>query len=613
MLEQPASSNRPSAESPFDRAAQLADGVLILDGCLDRGDERAALRVSLLQGQCTLAAACRRFDYLPPRETGPARSLLMIFMPEEARSLHRRDSLVIRDGAAEVELNRTAIRRLETDLKAFARESLAPLAADDRARALAFIAEASAVQPVRGAISLSETLFSLRQALRERLPPYNHAPDQPRGISVDSIMAVDDVSFYISGWLRDEEAEITRLTAVSPEGHRAELAPTMFTYRRPEVTSYFSGGVQGRRNPDEEAGFVCFTELDSPSLLSAGWILEMENADGGALETTCPPVLRVAVATRSQILADASRHRQADEELMVNHVMPAMLKIAKQAEAATRVESVTTFGEPAAKPTVSIIIPLYKRIDLVEQQLAEFTQDPEVKQADLIYVLDSPEQEDELLDLVGRLFPIYGVPLRVGVLQRNVGFANATNAGASIARGGLLLFMNSDVFPDKPGWLSTLASVYESTPRIGALGPKLLYEDGSIQHAGMHFHQPLGSTVWLDAHYFRGLHRDFAGANVARQVPLVSGACLMISSSLFADVGGLQARYVQGDYEDSDLCLRLAERGLQNWYTPAVELYHLEALSYLSDLRMPANRYNAWLHTHLWRRQIEAFAEAPER
>jgi GT2 family glycosyltransferase len=535
----------------------------------------------------------------------------MIFIPEDARSLHRGDSLVIRDGDAEVELSRTAIRRLETDLRGFARECLAPLAADDRARALAFIATASAVQPLRGAAAVSEKLFSLRQALRERLPPYTHAPDQPRGISVDSIMAVDDVSFYVSGWLRDEEAEITRVTAVAPEGHRVELAQTVFTYRRPEVTTYFSGGLQGRRNPDEEAGFVCFTELDSPSLLSTGWILEMENADGAALETRCPPVLRVAVATRNQILADASRHRQPDDELMVNHVMPAMLKIAKQAEMATRIDSVTTFGEPAAEPAVSIIIPLYKRIDLVEQQLAEFTQDPEIKQADLIYVLDSPEQEDALLDLVGRLFPIYGVPLRVAVLQRNVGFANATNAGASIAQGDLLVLMNSDVFPDKPGWLSTLASVHASTPKIGALGPKLLYEDGSIQHAGMHFHQPLGSTVWLDAHYFRGLHRDFAGANVARQVPLVSAACLMISRRVFADIGGLEARYVQGDYEDSDLCMRLSERGLQNWYTPAAELYHLEALSYLADLRVPANRYNAWLHTHLWRRQIEAFAEAP--
>jgi GT2 family glycosyltransferase len=322
--------------------------------------------------------------------------------------------------------------------------------------------------------------------------------------------------------------------------------------------------------------------------------------------------VRDTVAVRDRILSDPSRDRLPDDRLMESHVMPAMLRYAKQIEHATRIQTVTTFGEPSQSPRVSIVIPLYKRIDLVEQQLAEFTKDPDLHQADLIYVLDSPEQKDELVDLVSRLFPIYLVPLRVALLQRNVGFANANNAGASIARAPLLLLMNSDVLPDKPGWLTTMASFYESKPQIGALGPKLLYEDGSIQHAGMYFHRPTKSTLWQDAHYFHGLHRDFPGANIARPVPLVSGACLMIARERYRAEGGLQARFVQGDYEDSDICMRLAGLGLENWYLPDAELFHLEALSYGSDLRLPANRYNAWLHTHLWRSRIESLMEGED-
>ena len=64
--------------------------------------------------------------------------------------------------------------------------------------------------------------------------------------------------------------------------------------------------------------------------------------------------------------------------------------------------------------------------------------------------------------------------------------------------------------------------------------------------------------------------------------------------------------YVQGDYEDSDLCLRLAAEGLENWYLPTVELYHLEGQSYPAPLRALTSRYNRWLHTHTWRAQIEA-------
>jgi GT2 family glycosyltransferase len=419
-------------------------------------------------------------------------------------------------------------------------------------------------------------------------------------------MAVDDSSFYMEGWVRDEEAEIVRLTAVSPEGNRSELADKLYRFKRSDVTNYFAVGVQSRIDPKEKAGFVSFLELGSPSVLSTGWILEMENSEGAVLETQCPPVIRDPAAMRTRLLEEPGRTRLPDNDLMENHVMPALMRVQKQVEASVKVDSVTQFGEPPESPVCSIIIPLYKRIDLIEQQLAEFVQDPELREADLVYVLDSPEQRDELIDLASRLYPVYHVPMRTAILERNVGFAGANNAGASIAQGRLLLFMNSDVLPDKPGWLGKLARFYEETPNIGALAPKLLYEDGSIQNAGMRFHRPHGTSVWLDSHYYRGLHRAFPPANVTRKVPLISGACFMISRALYRELGGLRGIYVQGDYEDSDLCMRLNELAHENWYLPEVEVFHLEATSYAPEERGPANRYNGWLHSHLWKDRIES-------
>ena len=86
----------------------------------------------------------------------------------------------------------------------------------------------------------------------------------------------------------------------------------------------------------------------------------------------------------------------------------------------------------------------------------------------------------------------------------------------------------------------------------------------------------------------------------------------MISRDLYQGLGGLQGLYVQGDYEDSDLCMRLMEMGKENWYFPEAEVFHLEALSYAPSMRMPANRYNAWLHTHLWKDQIERLVDEAE-
>ena len=80
---------------------------------------------------------------------------------------------------------------------------------------------------------------------------------------------------------------------------------------------------------------------------------------------------------------------------------------------------------------------------------------------------------------------------------------------------------------------------------------------------------------------------------------------MMIDRELYEELGGLSGKYVRGDYEDFDLCMRLIEKGRENWYLPDAELYHLEGQSYSPERpRIPANRYNVWLHTHLWGKKI---------
>ena len=117
------------------------------------------------------------------------------------------------------------------------------------------------------------------------------------------------------------------------------------------------------------------------------------------------------------------------------------------------------------------------------------------------------------------------------------------------------------------------------------------------------------AAVWENQHYFKGLERTFRSANTARKVPGVTGACLMISRALYLEQGGLRGMYVRGDYEDSDLCLRLMTSGYDNWYLPDVELYHLEGQSYAPSIRRVANQYNMWLHSHIWGERITALIE----
>jgi len=161
------------------------------------------------------------------------------------------------------------------------------------------------------------------------------------------------------------------------------------------------------------------------------------------------------------------------------------------------------------------------------------------------------------------------------------------------------------VLPERPGWLHKLVNFYDSTPNVGAVGPKLLFEDDSIQHAGLFFRSAPASNVWSNEHFFKGLHRSLPASAATRRVPAVTAACMLVERALYEEVGGFRACFVKGDFEDSDLCLRFEERGRPSWYFADVALYHLEGQSYESSSRMHAWRYNAWLHTYLWGKTID--------
>jgi GT2 family glycosyltransferase len=335
--------------------------------------------------------------------------------------------------------------------------------------------------------------------------------------------------------------------------------------------------------------------------------VELRTSSGVVLEVEAPAVERRAERVRAHLLHDMAAERPGSDELVAAHIHPALQHVQARFAAEVQVDSVIEVGDGLPQsPDVTVVVPLYKRIDFVEHQIAHFARDPELTEADILYVLDSPEIADNLLDSTRALSLLHGLSLRVAVMARNAGYSGANNAGVSIARGKRIVLLNSDVIPDGPGWLGKMSAFYDATPGIGALGPKLLYEDDSLQHAGLYFHRDNGAQVWANHHYFKGMHRSFAAANVARAVPAVTAACMMIDRDLYEEAGGLSHAYVQGGYEDSDLCLRLIEMGRENWYMPGAELYHLEAQSFTAERRKPAAAYNVWLHTKTWGERIES-------
>jgi len=456
-----------------------------------------------------------------------------------------------------------------------------------------------------GGFSLGKDLHEIREALRRPLPQPAIEHDEPQSVLVDRILALDDRAFWIEGWTRDEDGTFTSLTFISPEGQEVSLE-NAFRFRRPDVEEQL-----GEAGPHYRHGFAGLFDLPAPSRLERGWIVQWTNPEGRGIETAAPPSDDNAERAQELLLERFTHDEPNREELRRNHLRPALARLQDRHRDSIEVESVVDYGVPNASPAVSVVVTLYGRIDFLHHQVLQFAQDPAMREAELIYVLDSPELAEPLHHLAAQIHALHGFPFRVAKLSRNAGFPVANILGTGLARGRLLLLLNSDVLPDRPGWLQQMVRFYDSQPDIGALGPKLLFEDESIQHAGVYFEREADSGLWGNLHYFKGLHRHFPAATVSRPVPALTGACLMVDRALYEEVGGLRHEYIlQGGYEDSDLCLRLIDRGRRNWYLADAELYHLEGQAHAPASRQTTVAHNTWLQTELWGTLIERIASA---
>jgi glycosyltransferase involved in cell wall biosynthesis len=164
--------------------------------------------------------------------------------------------------------------------------------------------------------------------------------------------------------------------------------------------------------------------------------------------------------------------------------------------------------------------------------------------------------------------------------ERPFNFSDKINEGALASGGEHLVLLNDDMEIITPEWLERLV-MYSGFPGIGAVGAKLLYEDGRIQHAGV---MVRGASP---GHLFRGFGGDHSGyANVVRvadNYSAVTGACMMTPRDLFHEVGGLSPVFPV-NFNDVDYCLKVRSLGHRVVYDPDTLLYHFESSSRSSDV-----------------------------
>lgn len=220
----------------------------------------------------------------------------------------------------------------------------------------------------------------------------------------------------------------------------------------------------------------------------------------------------------------------------------------------------------SAKYDCSIIIPVWNKREFTEQCLAELSRVTSGISYEVI-VVDNHSTDDtaQFLDQLGG-------DIQIIRNSENLGFAKACNQGARAARGRFLVFLNNDTIPLE-NWLAALVEEVTSHPDVGIVGSKLLYEDDTIQHAGVVFSREEGL---LPYHLYRRFHRDHPVVNRRRTFQCVTAACMLIRREIFETEGGFDEGFRNG-FEDVDLCLKVIEKNWQIVYQPLSVLYHLES------------------------------------
>lgn len=195
-------------------------------------------------------------------------------------------------------------------------------------------------------------------------------------------------------------------------------------------------------------------------------------------------------------------------------------------------------------------------------------------------------------------FQNYDPHITIVAHERNQGFAVSCNDGASAAGDvEYLVFLNNDTVP-LAGWLDALVDDITEHPGAGAIGSKLLYPDGTIQHAGI----MIGRDLWPH-HLYAGLPGDHPAVGRSRKMVASTAACVLVRRESFEAVGGFDTGYLNG-YEDIDLCLRLGEKGEEVRYCAGSVLYHLESVTRWAESKDAHVEHNSRLFSERWHDKI---------
>jgi GT2 family glycosyltransferase len=226
---------------------------------------------------------------------------------------------------------------------------------------------------------------------------------------------------------------------------------------------------------------------------------------------------------------------------------------------------------------VSIVIPTTGDGDLLAGCLRSLRATTDYDAFDVVLVDSGPGRAAAVAD--AELGAIEHRVVQTGAGPFN--FSRAVNLGTEHSRGEHVLFLNDDVEALEPDWLERMVE-QSDLPGAGAVGVRLRWPEGPLQHCGMALHGLGAGTPGTPGHLYVSLESGSTGPDdllaFPRECGAVTGACLMVSRAALERIGGWDDSY-RLDYGDLDLCLRLREDGGRVVIVHTVTMRHRESAS----------------------------------
>lgn len=265
-----------------------------------------------------------------------------------------------------------------------------------------------------------------------------------------------------------------------------------------------------------------------------------------------------AIAAAQRAVQDHMARSQVSAEVLPHPFIPGQHRIRY------------SIAEPL--PLVSIIIPTRNGLTLLDRCLTTLRDLTSYKNYEIV-VVDNQSDDPQTLAFLTR----QSAEGTIRLLRYDAPFnySAINNAAVLQSRGDMLCFLNNDVEIVDPDWLTELVS-HAVRPGVGAVGARLFYPDGRIQHAGV-----VSGIRDVAAHIYAGYdssERGMGGRAVhVQNLSVVTGACLAVNRRAFDHVGGFDEINLPVAFNDVDLCLRLLMHGYRNIWTPYATLIHHES------------------------------------